>query len=168
MKSFLSILFFVSITVSSKAQEICLKLDSIECYRIPWQLKSNTHIHKNEIISGESFSSLRVYNIVKDKQALEYFATTNFIDTSKVLSYNQSVKDIDARAVIVIYYSSGARDTIVFNGSASYYYSNKVYLSNIKILLWLQEYSPLANPKTELIKAENINKLKEEYNFMVK
>lgn len=168
MSHYLTILMLVCISNFSNAQEISLKLDDIECYRIPWQLKSGTNIHKNEIISKESFPKWRVKNVVRDEQALQYFVEINLIDTSKVLSLNESIDDIDARAVIVLKYNNGSKDTIVFNGSSSYWYGGTVYLSNIKLLLWIQEYNPLADPKSEFIKSEDVSKLKEKHNFMLK
>lgn len=168
MRFLLSILIFVFIISFSNAQEICLQLDSIECYRVPWQLKSNTNIYKNEIIFEEQFSLYRVKKVVKDRQALKYFIEVNFIDTSKVLSLNKSVDEIDARAVIILHYNSGKQDTIVFNVNSSYHFGNKVYFSNIKLLLWLIEYNPLSDPKSEFIKSEDLDKFKEKYDFMTK
>ena len=168
MKHYLNILIFCSILSSVNAQEVSLKLDSIECYRVPWHITSVRSIHKNEIISGESFSLWHVKNVVKDKQALEYLKETNFVDTSRVLSSNKSIDDVDARAVIVLNYNNGSKDTIVFNGRSSYCYGSKVYLSNIKLLLWLQEYNPLLDSKSEFIKTESVPDLKEKLRFMIK
>lgn|SRR5690554_2544846 len=167
MKSIISLLIFISLTNYSYSQEICLKLDSIECYRIPWHLKSNFDIYKNEIILGESFSKWQVKNIITDKKALDYFLETNFIDTSKILVSKKSPNDIDARAVLILNYSNGLKDTLIFNGNSSYYYRQKVYLSNIKILMWLVQYNPLADPNKEFINPKDISTLRQKYNFMI-
>ena len=168
MKNSLYILFIISITNFSNSQEICLKIDSIECYRIPWNLKSNFNIYKDEIILEESFSKWRVKNVITNKQALHFFIEANFMDTSKVLRINKSYSDIDARALLILNYNNGLKDTIIFNGNSSYHYGHIVYLSNVKLLLWLIQYNPLPDPNREFIKPEDVNKLRQEYNFMMK
>lgn len=161
------IVLFLFITFFAKPQEICFKINSIECYRIPWQLKSNRNIHANELINGVSFSSWISKTTVFDKQALDYFIKSNFTDTSKVLNFNKPIEDIDTRAVIIIKYDNGFKDTLVFNGSSSYYYRGIVYLANIKILLWLMEYVPLIDTQSDFIKEENIENLRIEHEYML-
>ena len=163
----LFLLFFLSLLNFSHSQEICLKLDSVECYRVPWHIKSNFNIHNNEIIYGESFSNWRVENTIIDKQALHYFVKTNFVDTSRILIYEASPDEIDARAVLILHYGNGLKDTLIFNGNTSYYYGQNVYVSNIKLLLWLIRYNPLEDPSSEFLNPKDVNKLCQRYNFMI-
>ena len=154
-----------------KAQSICFELDSVECYRIPWQVKSVTDIHKNELIHEEFFSKLfsemHVKETVKNKRALEYFAVINLADTSLLNKATIKVDDIDARAVMIIHYSNKLSDTIVFNGRAGYFFRENLYLANTKLLLWLIEYLPLSESNAEFLKKEDISNLKKEHGFMM-
>jgi len=148
------------------AQSICFKLDSAECYRIPWQVKSVINIHKNELIRGETFSNLLIKETVKDKKALEYLTEVNLENASLLNETMKKIDAIDARAVIVIHYSNKLSDTIVFNSRAGYFYRDKLYLANTKLLLWLMEYLPLSQSNTEFLKEEDVSKLKKEHRFM--
>jgi len=157
----------VCIPICSKSQEICFKIDSVEIYRIPWQLKSNMNIHKNEIISSDEFSFWRTQSVIREKQALQYFTEVDIDDTSKVLYSNKTSDDIDARAVIVIHFNHSLKDTIIFNVNSSYFYNSKVYGSNIKLLLWLIEYNSLENKNSDFIKEDELENLKIKYNYMI-
>jgi hypothetical protein len=158
---------FISLINSLNAQEVCFKIDSVECYRIPWQLKSVVPIHKNEIILEKTLSVWRSKNIIKDNQALFFLSQINFADSTKILNRNKNIGDFNARAVLIIHYNNNLKDTIVFNGTASYHYGRNVYLSNVKFLLWLYEYNPLIDSKNDFIKEEEVARLREENNYML-
>lgn len=167
MNHLLIMLILICTPCLSIAQQICFLIDSVEVYRIPWRTTSNFNIHKNEIIHSEVFSTSRSEHIIKDTSALKHFAEAKITSESRVLSFNENVDNIDARAVLVIHYSNIVNDTIVLNRLSSYFYRNRVYTSNLKLLIWLAEYNPLHNPNSDFFKENEIEQLKEKHNYMI-
>lgn len=168
MKFYFLTICFILISILSYSQTICFKIDSITCYRIPWQIKSPTDIHENELIRGEeSISRWRDHKTIIDKTPLNFFSEINLADTNILLNTKQQDYFMDARAVIILYLSNGSTDTIVFNSSAGYSFSNKIYLANTKLLLWLMEYIPLHERHFEFFGPKEANQMKKEENFMV-
>lgn len=163
-------LFIAMVLLSffSKAQSEYCSMDSIECFFIPLNIKTIYNVNHNEIISGNKFKEIAVTKSkILNEDNLNSFSLMELDDSSQVFVDRSisSADDVDARIVLLLR-SNNMVDTLVVDPTGFYFFKNRFFKPNIKLMLWINEYG--SNTTHYQIFNDSLsNELKIKYDFLV-
>ncbi len=124
---------FLFLSSNSHAQSVCIDVDSIKVYHVPWTL--NTIMSWSDYEVRHSPKQILDISTVTDSSAIESFLATDALH-SNVATY---VKSIDVRMVIDVY----AKGAVILSLSveSSKYYSclGVFYERNSLLMKWIEK-----------------------------
>jgi len=128
---FVNILFF---TFKSQiySQELCLKLDSINVYYIPWNATTPIAVKSENIIDGHYKEVTSTKSII-DSLVLADFTKINIQNESK---FYENGSSLDVRMVLILYLGKTALQ-VSLNNFKSYSFLGYNYQFSPELIAWI-------------------------------
>jgi len=133
----ISLLGFTKISLS---QQLCLHIDSIKVYSLPWNLHTVIALDEQAVRNFE-ITNLKKVNPKFEKQIKifkDYESINGFVAIDLTKAHELKNKEIDARIVIDLYYTGGII-SLPINAQQCYKYLGKSYNINISLDKWISK-----------------------------
>jgi hypothetical protein len=124
---------FLFLSSNSHAQSVCIDVDSIKVYHVPWTL--HTMISWSDYEVRHSPKQILDISTVTDSSAIESFLASDPLH-SKVATY---VKSIDVRMVIDVYAKGAVILSLSVDSSKYYSCLGVFYERNSLLIKWIEK-----------------------------
>ena len=133
MKRIIFFLFVITSIHTSLGQNLCLNIDSIKVYSLPWIMKTTLGLDIEDVRLYRNEKGYSEY-IVKDSIPLNEFSQINLYNSERLPN-----TDLDIRMVIDVY-AGGKIITVGLNSVLFYNFLNLNFYRNMDLNNWLLKY----------------------------
>jgi hypothetical protein len=137
----LSIYIFLH-TINCLSQNLCLRIDSIKIYSIPWNMRTVVSLEDDGVRNFDdsefkniNLNSIKKIKTIKDSSVILEFSKLNLNNPNEEITIN----DIDARMVVDIFINTKIF-TLSLDGKRVYRYMGKYYIFSRELNTWIDSY----------------------------